>query len=133
MTVSSETKKIIRVKAATEWPDDFEMQRHVIQEQMEAAEKMIHYQQNLDMTNEVVGTCLRKSISEWPEDFSMQVHVFEGQIEAASTFFEYENRKLNPEVLEGIKTKAFSEWTDDYEMMLHVLIEQVAAWEELYG
>ncbi|GAA6182198.1 hypothetical protein NBRC116594_36360 [Shimia sp. NS0008-38b] len=133
MTVSLETTQIIRSKAAAEWPDDFEMQRDVIEEQTEAAEKMFHYQQNLDTTNEIVDTCLRKSLSEWPNDFSMQVHVFEGQIDAASNFFEYENPKVNQEVLEGIKTKAFSEWPDDYEMMLHVLIEQVAAWEELYG
>ena len=82
MIVSPEIAKIIRFKAAAEWPDDFEMQRHVIEEQTEAAEKMTHYQQNLDTTNEVVENCLRKALTEWPDDYEMMLHVLTEQVAA---------------------------------------------------
>jgi hypothetical protein len=133
LAISSEATSIIRKKAATEWPDDFEMQRHVVRGQTEAAEKMVLYTTKLDQENSVIKACLTKALSEWPEDFEMQVHVFEGQMEAAPAFFEYSHPTMPLETLEGIKTKAFSEWTGDFEMMLHVLREQVDAWEELYG
>lgn len=133
MALSTEIMSIIRTKAASEWPDDFEMQRHVINQQIEAAEKMVLYLTKLDQENPVTKTCINKAFAEWPEDFEMQVHVFEGQMEAAPAFFEYEHATMPAETLERIKTKAFSEWTEDFEMMLYVLRQQVEAWEELYG
>jgi hypothetical protein len=133
VVISAEATNIIRRKAAFDWPDDFEMQRHVIRGQTEAAEKMVLYTTKLDQENSVIKTCLSKALSEWPEDFEMQVHVFEGQMEAAPAFFEYVHPTMPAETLDRIKTKAFGEWTGDFEMMLHVLREQVASWEELYG
>mgnify|MGYP003483650040 CR=1 FL=1 len=133
MALSADVIGILRSKAARDWPDDFEMQRHLIQHQTEAAEKMSFYLDKLDLENSVTKGCMTKALEEWPGDFEMQVHVFEGQMEAASSFFEFEHAAMPSETLERIKLKAFSEWTGDFEMMLHVLRGQVSAWEELHA
>ncbi|MFU8864669.1 MAG: hypothetical protein ACNA7O_12205 [Rhodobacterales bacterium] len=124
---------IIKGKAVAEWPDDFAMQRYVINQQTDAAEQMLYFLINLDQENPIIKSCISKALGEWPDDFEMQLHVFNSQMEAAPKFFEYEHAGMPSETLEGIKTKAFSDWPDDFEMMLHTLFEQVDAWEELYG
>ena len=133
MALSTEIMSIIKRKATLEWPDDFEMQRHLIQQQTAAAEQMILYLTKLDQDNPIIKDCMNKALGEWPEDFEMQVHVFNGQMEAAPAFFEFGHAAMPSETLERLKAKAFSDWHGDFEMMLHVLREQVAAWEELYG
>jgi hypothetical protein len=55
---------IIRRKAASEWPDDFEMQRYVIQQQIEAAEQMVLYLTKLDQENPVIKSCMTKALGD---------------------------------------------------------------------
>ena len=132
MAISVETASIIRRKASSEWPNDFEMQRHVVQRQTQAAEEMVLYQTKLDMQNPVIEACINKALDEWPDDFEMQVHVFRAQMEAAPKFFNFDHPTIPSETLQMIRTKAFSEWEGDFEMILYTLEQQVAAWEELH-
>lgn len=71
----------IRVFAKSEWPDDFSMQRHVIEEQTEAYNWLQNFVEPrvppADMDKIFV-----KAIEEWPSDFAMQKHVVEEQVEA---------------------------------------------------
>ncbi|PHQ93811.1 MAG: hypothetical protein COB39_14345 [Marinosulfonomonas sp.] len=106
----------IRNTAEAEWPSDYVMQAHTIEEQTEAYLKFCNYQENLDAENDIFKASFAKAISEFPDDYVMQVYVFEGQVEAATAFFETIFPDIPAKIQEEIRLKAFSEWPSDYEM-----------------
>lgn len=129
----NDTAAIIRRNAAAEWPTDFSMQRHEIEQQTEAAAKMDLYRSELDQNNPVVTACMSKAMGDWPENFSMQVYEFENQLDAATNFFSYENPSVPKDVFDGIKQRAFSDWPGDYSMMHYELTNQIEAWLSIHG
>lgn len=131
MAIPSDVEKIIRYKAAADWPGDYSMQAHTVNSQREAYAKIVNYESNLDISNEIISSSLAKARADWVDDFEMQVHTFENQMDAAVKFFDYVDAALPSETLEEIRARAFSEWHGDYEMMLHTLEEQIAAWQSL--
>lgn len=128
----TDVASIIRQRAMAEWPDDFAMQKHEIEKQTEAAERMQVYREQLDQNNEIVNNCLQRALVEWGDDYSMQLYEFEKQIESATDFFSYENARLPDDVLSGIKQRAFQQWDGDYSMMHYELSNQVEAWLSLH-
>jgi hypothetical protein len=132
-TVPNETIIGIKAIAASEWPGDYAMQAHVVEQQSEAYLTMASYLTQLDIYNEVIANALSKAQTDWPTDFTMQVHVFEGQMESAGAFFSYANAAIPEHVLEAIKVNAFGEWPGDYQMMVYALEQQVDGWIALNG
>ncbi|KPH77540.1 hypothetical protein [Bosea vaviloviae] len=131
MAIPSDVEKIIRHKAAVDWPGDYSMQAHTVQSQRDAYERLAHYEATLDLSNEIISTSFTKARADWVDDYEMQVHTFENQTDAAIKFFDNVDAALPSETLEEIRARAFSEWLGDYEMMLHTLEEQIAAWKSL--
>jgi hypothetical protein len=131
MAVPESIRNEIKLKAAQEWPGDYSMQLHVVNEQSEAFEIMVHYEASLDMTNVINLKSMKKAKSEWQNDFVMQLHVFTEQAEAAFAFFDFKPDAFPLEVVEEIRIRAFSEWPDDFVMMLHTLNEELESWQQL--
>lgn len=120
----------IKAAAASEWPGDYSMQAHVIEEQTLSYRTMAAYRQKLS-GNKVGETAIEKALTEWPDDYTMQVHVVEEQTAAAKAFFEYADLKVPSNIVEEIRARAFSEWPGDYEMMLHELQGQIEGWLQI--
>jgi hypothetical protein len=122
---------VIRQKAAAEWPGDYVMQKHTIEEQSRCYLELQHFRNGMDASNEVSAICFDKAEADWPDDFQMQLHTFNSQIESAIDFFNATFDGVPQSVIDEVRTLAFTEWTGDYEMMLHTLREQIAAWVAL--
>ncbi len=79
--VNADEKTIIKARSKTEWPDDYSMQEHYINEQIQALEKMKKLKN--EVKNDVdKARIVQKAVSEWPEDYTMQVHIANKEIEA---------------------------------------------------
>lgn len=79
--VNEDEKKLIKSRSKTEWANDYSMQEHYINEQIQALEKI------KKLKNEVKNDAdksriVQKAIREWPEDYTMQVHISNQEIEA---------------------------------------------------
>ena len=72
--VPSDVKVKIRDKASSEWPDDYEMQKHVLETQIEAYRAVEDLKSRLG-THEIFQIIVDKAVREWPDDFEMQLHV----------------------------------------------------------
>lgn len=131
--VPVEAKESIKRKAAAEWPGDYVMQTHVIEQQTEAYLKVEHYWTTLDFSNDVLADCRKKALGDWPDDYVMQLYTFESQVGSAQEFFDFSPEGVPEEIAQEIKVRAFSEWSGDYEMMLHTAKEQSEAWLRLNG
>ena len=68
-------------KALAEWPEDFEMQVHVFNGQMEAAPAFFEYE-NASMPSETLERIKSKAFSDWTGDFEMMLHVLHEQVAA---------------------------------------------------
>lgn len=77
-------RETIRAKAAEDWPDDFSMQKHVVDRQMEALQWLGENVENApeDVPEDVYERIVSKATADWPDDFTMIQHVIERQVEA---------------------------------------------------
>lgn len=128
--IPEDVKGRIKIKAATEWPGDFEMQQHTIEKQLVAYIELEEIKDKFN-ADEFVSSIIEFASSSWPDDYEMELHTFKNQFDAGVAFFEYEAPDVPSEIFEQIKLKAFSEWPDDHEMKLHTLEEQIEAWRNL--
>ncbi len=75
------TSQMIKDFCEVEWPDDFKMQLHCMEQQEDAVKKL----ETIDVQNipeAVVKLIFDKSINDWPRDFHMQLHSRLEQIDA---------------------------------------------------
>ncbi|WP_313055494.1 hypothetical protein [Pseudomonas lopnurensis] len=128
--IPENVKDRIKIKAAREWPSDFEMQQHTIEKQLEAYTELVGIKEKFN-NHEFVSPIIEFSSSSWPDDYEMELYTFNKQFDAGIAFFEYEAPDVPSEIFEQIKLKAFSEWPDDHEMKLHTLENQIEAWRNL--
>lgn len=133
MAVPPEIKEAIKAFAAKEWPGDFKMQVYVINEQMEAYEKIEILKRENRAGGDIFRTCLQKATSEWADDFNMQLYELNQQIESAIEFEKYVDPSIPEKIFLEMKNRAWEEWSDDndFNMMLYELKEQISAWKEL--
>ena len=129
-TLPNDVKERIRTKAQSEWPSDFEMQRHTIEKQVEAFLELETFKEKFE-SDEFIGPILKFSNDNWPDDYEMELHTFKKQLEAGFAFFNYEAPDVPKETFEQIKLNAFAEWPEDHEMKLHTLENQLNAWRSL--
>ena len=66
-------------RALLDWPDDFDMQVHVFDEQIEAAGDFFNAQFP-EVPEDVLKEIRIRAFSEWPEDYSMMLHELTEQI-----------------------------------------------------
>jgi hypothetical protein len=125
-------KQQIRLHAESEWPDDFEMQKHVVDSQSDAYWQL----QALavaDGDNLIIRQAIAHAASEWIDDFEMQLHTAQNQIASAQAFFSFKLPGVPEQVMDKIRAKAVADWPDDREMQMHTLRNQVEAWLSLNG
>jgi hypothetical protein len=79
--VPPEILSSIRSKAGAEWPTDYLMQAHVIEQQSIAYCEVLALPP-ADLPQSVRRTIKSKAIEEWPNDFVMQKHIIDQQVEA---------------------------------------------------
>lgn len=72
---------IIKEEAKREWPDDFSMQVHFIEQQQKAVLEL-RQPPPTDIDSKLFADIREKAKQEWPVDFSMQVHSIKQQVEA---------------------------------------------------
>jgi hypothetical protein len=128
--IPSETRLSIKEKAEAEWPHDYEMQLHIIEEQSNSFLEYSFIRQNTE-ANDLLERLFILADDKWPDDFAMRLHEFNSQLEAVGKFFEFDPPNVPSEVVEDIKTRAFLEWDNDFSMCLHHLETQIAAYIEL--
>ncbi|MBP5987993.1 MAG: hypothetical protein KA538_12490 [Azonexus sp.] len=128
--IPEQVKERIRAKAQSDWPGDFEMQRHTIEKQVAAFRELEALKEKF-ASDEFIGQIFNFASSSWPDDYEMELHTFQTQLDAGMAFFNYEANDVPSDILEQIKLKAYSEWPDDHEMKLHTLETQLDAWREL--
>lgn len=133
MAVPPETKNAIKAFAAREWPDDYKMQMHVINEQIDAYERIELLKRENSAGGTVFSVCLQKAMSEWGDDFNMQLYELNQQLEAASEFEDYMDHSIPEKIFSKMKSRAWAEWKadGDYNMALYELKEQISAWKEI--
>jgi hypothetical protein len=81
LSILDEEKKLIKERSKIEWPEDYSMQEHYINEQIQALtgikklqnEVKRHYEKN---------RIVQRAINEWPKDYSMQLYRANEEIEA---------------------------------------------------
>lgn len=74
-------KKDICKKAEQEWPDDYGMQKYVIEEQTKAYKELKNYRAS-DIPSRVLKAITQKALREWPGDYGMQIYAIKEQVEA---------------------------------------------------
>lgn len=76
-----EIKKVLQKKVEDEWPDDFQMQMHVLKEQLQALEDL-RQGRPADISEQDFKTVRDKAAADWPDDFVMRLHVEKEQFDA---------------------------------------------------
>lgn len=71
---------IIKKKAGKEWPDDYDMQLHIIQSQSKAY-NILRYSPPDDIPSDKFNSIYSKAKKEWPNDFEMQLHIVKEQVQ----------------------------------------------------
>ena len=125
-------KASVKLKATTDWPGDFEMQKHTIEKQLSAFLELEVFREKF-RDNDFIGPILKFAARNWPNDFEMELHTYKRQLETGMAFFKFTAPDVPSDVFEQVKLKAFSEWPDDHEMKLHTLEKQLEAWKSLQG
>jgi len=103
-------KAIIKMKAESEWPDDFEMQYDVVEKQS-SAYKSIESMKSSCTNNVVFNKTLKKACEEWSDDFEMQLHTIKNQLEAAMKMAQFSD--LTGDKCFELKEEGQDEWTDE--------------------
>jgi len=103
-------KEIIRMKAESDWSDDFEMQFDVVEKQS-SAYKSIESMKSNCTNNIVFKKVLKKACDEWSDDFEMQLDTIKTQLECAMKLAQFSEQT-------GDKSFEFKEdsqetWTDE--------------------
>jgi len=76
-----EIQREIKERSQKQWPEDYEMQEHTIQEQTQAYHDINNLQSSY-LKNEDISRIIGRAIKQWPEDYEMQLHTANEQIEA---------------------------------------------------
>lgn len=66
-------------KAKSDWPEDYAMQLHVFDEQMQAAIAFFDYE-NVSLPSEILNSIKIKAFSEWTGDYSMMLYTLNDQV-----------------------------------------------------
>jgi len=75
------TRKIIEEHCRNEWPNDFNMRLHCIEDQEKALNKINNLKfEGIDQ--KVINQIFNKAQKDWPTDFEMQLVEINEQIEA---------------------------------------------------
>lgn len=151
--VPDDVMKIIRKKAAADYPYDYVMQKDAVREQIQAWLKLdricglspleVFQRMTRDeewewpadyetqhIPDEVMRIIRRKAAEDCPDDFVMQKDLIEEQIYAFLKL-----RALAPEIPEDvfqrIYQKAKEEYPEDFDMQLDTIEDQVRAYKDL--
>lgn len=72
----------IKASAAEEWPDDYAMQRHVLETESAAYLWIVGYEAPEGVPDDVAERIRAKAAEEWPHQYTMQKYVIEQQVAA---------------------------------------------------
>jgi len=113
--ISDEIKSVIKQAAEEEWPGNFVMQLHVVEEQLEAFVSIDALKEN-NTDNAVFQTVMKKAVEDWPDDYVMQLDTIKEQLAAAVKLANFSD-------LTGDKCFEFTEveqeaWTNEDMQML---------------
>jgi len=123
-------ESIIREKAKREYPSDFEMQKYVMKQQMNAFQELKKSKPN-DIPDNVFKQIRGKAKEDYPSDFEMQKHVEDGQIASYRNLKQMKLNDIPNDIFKVIYDKATSEYPNDFEMQEHIIKQQVKAYKEL--
>ena len=125
-------ESIIRV-AKQEWPDDYEMQKYKVNNQIESYRVLQSLRASIDDDTGTFERIFTTAQAEWPDNYEMQLYKVNNQIDALVYILEVDKlfTDVPPQVLHRIKLKALGEWPDNYEMQKYVIDNQVQAWRSL--
>ncbi|MEB0301534.1 ATP-binding protein [Mucilaginibacter sp. 5C4] len=112
------TESTIKEKSLKDWPDNYEMQASVIQNQQKALESLKRLDAN-GLGEDIFKVIKEKAKTEWPNDFEMQLNTFQTQTQASQTLSELKPDNLSEAQFSTIMKNAKTSWPDNYEMQLH--------------
>jgi len=78
---NSSIESIIKIQSEIEWPDDYEMRLHYIENQRAAVDRLKKGKPD-DLTDQEFERIRLRAEKEWPLDFEMRLHEEEKQIES---------------------------------------------------
>jgi hypothetical protein len=81
-SATSDISSSIRAFAEKEWPDDYEMQKFVINQQTEAYNWVVTATSATGVPQDVFEKIKIKAADEWPNDYAMQKFVINQQVNA---------------------------------------------------
>jgi Fe-S cluster biosynthesis and repair protein YggX len=126
------TEQIIKEKSLKDWPDNYEMQAHIIQNQQKSLEALKRLDAN-ELGDDIFKVVVRKAKEEWPNDFEMQLNTFQTQKKAWLTLNELKPDVLTESQFNTIIKNAKKSWPDNFEMQLHEFETQREAIVTLAG
>jgi hypothetical protein len=77
--ISNSIDALIKQKARTDWPDDFNMQVYVIESQRAAYQECLNHNPS-DIPIHELNRIKAKAQRDWPDDFVMRLHVEQDQV-----------------------------------------------------
>jgi hypothetical protein len=81
-SVPSSVENNIRTNAEQEWPDNYRMQKHTIDNQTEAYKKLENLNSIEGVPDNVLTKIKEKAEAEWGDNYRMRVHTIESQAKA---------------------------------------------------
>lgn len=86
--IPDDVRARVRAKASSDWPDDYEMQKHTLEKQFEAYIELESFRSKF-ATDEFITSVLSFAAANWPDDYEIELHTFKKQLDAGIAFFEF--------------------------------------------
>lgn len=132
--IASNNKKdfqaIIKEKARIEYPNDFEMQKYTIEQQMKAFRKLKRNRPS-DIPEDIFESIRVKAQTEYPDDFEMRKYTEDKQIESFRKLKSIKPIDIPDNIFKIILDKSILEYPTDYEMQEYTINQQIKAYREI--
>jgi hypothetical protein len=128
--VPSDVMARIRSSIETRYPDDYSMQKVLIEDQVDSYQFLQTYKPG-EVPDDVFSRVKASVESRYPDNYSMQKTLIEDQIESFKVLRTYNPAGVPRDVLEKIKAAIVSRYPDNYSMQKTLIEDQVNSYRSL--
>ncbi len=123
---------VIKKKCAKDWPDDFRMQVHCIEQQAKGL-KSLSSPVDRTISSQDHSLLRVKCENEWPDDFRMRAHCEEQQIKGLQKIQSPAPQDMDSKDFSVVMSHCTKEWPNDFRMRAYCLDKQIEAVRTLRG
>lgn len=124
-------EEVIKTKCAAQWPEDFRMQAHCIEQQQQAA-RLLTNTSDLPTAVSTPSTGVRtKCAADWPDDFRMRAHCEQQQMKGLEALTQPRPEDISEDDYSILFLHCEKQWATDYRMRAHCMSQQMEAVRKL--